>query len=73
MIMPEHSYTSESYRDGFKGKEKDDEVFGNGNQCDYGFRSEEGIKGATQYLEENYSDVKNEIIERMSKRNESKE
>ena len=39
MIMPGRSFTSESYRYGFNGKEKDDEVKGgSGTQYDYGFR-----------------------------------
>jgi len=36
--MPGRQFTSGSYRYGFNGKEKDDEVAGNGNQIDYGFR-----------------------------------
>ncbi len=36
--MPGRSYTGNDYRYGFNGKEKDDEVSGNGNQYDYGFR-----------------------------------
>lgn len=38
--MPGRSYTSSSssYRYGFNGKEKDNEVKGDGNQYDYGFR-----------------------------------
>ena len=36
--MPGRSFSSPSYRYGFNGKEKDDEVCGNGNQYDYGFR-----------------------------------
>ena len=38
MVMPGRAYTSENYRFGFNGKENDDEVKGNGNQQDYGFR-----------------------------------
>lgn len=38
MTMPGRKYTSESYRYGFNGKEMDNEVSGNGNQYDYGFR-----------------------------------
>ena len=36
--MPERNYQSSSCRFGFNGKEKDNEVSGNGNQYDYGFR-----------------------------------
>ena len=40
MIMPGRSFTANnsSYRYGFNGKEKDNEVKGEGNQYDYGFR-----------------------------------
>jgi RHS repeat-associated protein len=40
MTMPGRKYTapSSSYRYGFNGKEEDDEVSGDGNQYDYGFR-----------------------------------
>jgi RHS repeat-associated protein len=39
MVMPLRQFTSgSSYRYGFNGKEEDDEVKGNGNQLDYGFR-----------------------------------
>ena len=38
MLQPGRSFSTESYRYGFNGKEKDDEVKGNGNQQDYGFR-----------------------------------
>ena len=37
-LMPGRLYTSTNYRYGFNNKEKDDEVKGNGNQIDYGFR-----------------------------------
>jgi RHS repeat-associated protein len=36
--MPEREYNVGSYRYGFNGKESDNEVSGNGNQYDYGFR-----------------------------------
>jgi RHS repeat-associated protein len=36
--MTERSVSSDKYRYGFNGKEKDDEVSGGGNQYDYGFR-----------------------------------
>ena len=36
--MPERSYASPVYRYGFNGKENDNEVKGEGNQQDYGFR-----------------------------------
>lgn len=36
--MTERTFSSNKYRYGFNGKEKDDEVVGNGNQYDYGFR-----------------------------------
>lgn len=36
--MPGRSYIGNAYRYGFNGKEKDDEVKGNGAQYDYGFR-----------------------------------
>jgi len=38
MTVPNRSYSSPSYRYGFNGKEKDDEVKGSGMQYDYGFR-----------------------------------
>ncbi len=38
MLMPGRSYSSDSYRFGFNGKENDNEVKGTGNQQDYGFR-----------------------------------
>jgi RHS repeat-associated protein len=38
MLMPSRSYSAGSYRYGFNGKEDDNEVKGNGNQIDYGFR-----------------------------------
>ncbi len=38
MLMPGRSYNSAEYRFGFNGKESDDEVSGNANQYDYGFR-----------------------------------
>ena len=37
-IMPGRSFSSSTYRFGFNGKENDNEVKGNGNQQDYGFR-----------------------------------
>jgi len=37
MLM--QSYTSSSYRYGFNGMEKDDEVSGSGNHYDLGFRN----------------------------------
>ena len=36
--MPGRQFNSNSYKYGFNGKEKDDEVKGTGNQLDYGFR-----------------------------------
>ena len=36
--MPGRDASASEYRYGFNGKEKDDEVSGNGNQYDYGFR-----------------------------------
>jgi RHS repeat-associated protein len=38
MMMPGRKYSSDSYRYGFNGKENDNEVKGEGNQQDYGFR-----------------------------------
>jgi RHS repeat-associated protein len=38
MLMPGRSYSSDSYRFGFNGKENDNEVKGTGNQQDYGMR-----------------------------------
>lgn len=38
MLMPGRSYSSNSYRFGFNGKENDNEVKGTGNQQDYGMR-----------------------------------
>lgn len=38
MGMPGRGYKGESYRYGFNGKENDNEVKGEGNQQDYGFR-----------------------------------
>ncbi|MFA6922877.1 MAG: N-acetylmuramoyl-L-alanine amidase [Bacteroidales bacterium] len=39
MIMPGRNFSSNSYRFGFNGKEKDDELKGNGNSYDYGYRT----------------------------------
>jgi RHS repeat-associated protein len=36
--MPGRNYSSSSYRYGFNGKEKDNEVYGDGNEYDYGMR-----------------------------------
>jgi len=36
--MPGRSFNSNSYKYGFNGKEKDDEVKGNGNSYDFGAR-----------------------------------
>ncbi len=36
--MPRRSFSSSSYRYGFNGKEKDDEVKGEGNSLDFGAR-----------------------------------
>ncbi len=38
MLMPGRTYSSEAYKYGFNGKEKDDEVSNQGNCYDYGFR-----------------------------------
>jgi RHS repeat-associated protein len=38
MLIKDRSYTSDTYRFGFNGKEKDDDVNGDGNCYDYGFR-----------------------------------
>jgi RHS repeat-associated protein len=38
MVMPGRSFSSDSYRYGFNGKETDNEVKGVGTQYDYGFR-----------------------------------
>jgi RHS repeat-associated protein len=38
MEMPGRTFSSSNYRFGFNGKLKDNEVNGNGNQYDYGFR-----------------------------------
>lgn len=38
MLMQERSYSSPAYRYGFNGKENDNEVNGDGNEQDYGFR-----------------------------------
>jgi RHS repeat-associated protein len=38
MLMPGRSYSSDSYRFGFNGKENDNEGKGTGNQQDYGMR-----------------------------------
>ena len=38
-MMPGRNYSAgDSYRYGFNGKENDNEIYGNGNQYDYGFR-----------------------------------
>ncbi len=37
-LIKERAYSSDSYRFGFNGKEKDDQVSGDGNSYDYGFR-----------------------------------
>lgn len=38
MVMPGRTYSTDNYRYGFNGEEKDNEVSGSGNQYDYGFR-----------------------------------
>lgn len=38
MVMPGRSYSSEGYRYGFQGQEKDDEVNGDGNSINYKYR-----------------------------------
>ncbi len=38
MLMPGRTFATTSYRYGFNGKEKDDEVKGPGNEIDYGMR-----------------------------------
>src|SRR5687768_1482069 len=38
MLMPSRTYTSVSYRAGFNGMEKDDEMKGGGNSYDFGAR-----------------------------------
>ncbi|GEM_PF-6569278 len=38
MVMPGRNLVSDDYQYGFNGKENDDEVKGDGNQLDYGFR-----------------------------------
>ena len=38
MLVPNRNYQSPSYRYGFQGQEKDDEVKGNGNSLNYKFR-----------------------------------
>jgi RHS repeat-associated protein len=38
MLLPNRHESTSEYRYGFNGKEKDDEVYGNGNVYDYGFR-----------------------------------
>src|SRR5690606_31099394 len=38
MQMPNRNGSTDDYRYGFNGKEMDNEVLGNGNQYDYGFR-----------------------------------
>ena len=38
MLMGERTFSSENYRWGFNGKEKDDEVSGAGKWQDYGLR-----------------------------------
>ena len=44
MIMPGRNYDSPSYRYGYNGKEKDDEVKGSGNWQDYGMRCSDTSK-----------------------------
>jgi len=38
MLVPQRNYSSPSYRYGFQGQEKDDEIKGNGNSLNYKFR-----------------------------------
>ena len=38
MLVPNRNYSSPSYRYGFQGQEKDDEIKGNGNSINYKFR-----------------------------------
>lgn len=39
MVMPERSFSSENYRYGYNGKEKDNEIKGEGNSLDFGARN----------------------------------
>ncbi|MFA6925213.1 MAG: RHS repeat-associated core domain-containing protein, partial [Bacteroidales bacterium] len=38
MLMPGRNFNTTTYRHGFNGKEKDDELKGSGNSYDYGMR-----------------------------------
>ena len=38
MLMPGRNFNAGNYRFGFNDKEMDNEISGNGNSCDYGFR-----------------------------------
>ncbi len=41
MLVPQRNYSSPSYRYGFQGQEKDDEIKGSGNSLNYKFRMQD--------------------------------
>jgi RHS repeat-associated protein len=60
MVMPERSFSTQAYRYGFNGHERDDEVKGSGNSLDFGARIYDPRLGrwlATDPLAGEYVDV----------------
>ena len=60
MVMPGRSYSSNSYRYGFNGMEKDDELKGSGNSYDFGARMLDVRLGrwfSTDPLQKKYPDL----------------
>ena len=58
MLVPNRNYSSPSYRYGFQGQEKDDEIKGNGNSINYKFRMHDPRVGrffAVDPLSDKYS------------------
>lgn len=65
MPMPGRSYTSESYRFGFNGMEKDDEMKGEGNSLDFGARIYDSRLGRWLSLDpnaQNYSSISDYVF-----------
>jgi RHS repeat-associated protein len=59
MLMPERSFSSEDYRYGFNGHEKDDEVKGSGNHLsfgDYGYDPRTGRRWNVDPMSKKYPD-----------------
>ncbi|MGB1031812.1 MAG: hypothetical protein ACPGWM_04320, partial [Flavobacteriales bacterium] len=65
MVMPGRSYTADSYRYGYQGSEKDDEISGEGNSYTTYFRALDPRLGRwmsidpAQYIGSPYSSMSN--------------